>query len=371
MAMKLGHVYNHAKKAIQLRIPFMLWGPPGIGKSAIVHQICNELGFVNYNNGEPNVIDLRLAQLEPTDLRGVPMPNHDTMRADWFLPAFWPERAKEDGETVYTDADGKKHVLQYKAGECPYGPGVVFLDEIEKAPISVKNASLQLVLDRSIGSYMLPDNWAMACAGNREEDNCFSQPLGTALANRMLHFDVSTDIETWAAWARNHSVSEEIISFLYWKSELLYISPKNTENAFPTPRSWETASRIMAIASNKKEQKELMASAVGTGAATEFVAYRDVYRAVDPEEVFKGNMPNLKSEEQSVRYAIALAVAFRLRKRKKGMDGVEKHLANFLKILPTELRVIFLRQQTLQMLEKMMKHKEFADLAKEMMKIVV
>jgi len=205
--MRLSSAYLHCKNAIKEKVPVMLWGPPGIGKSSLVHQIGEDLGFVNKRSGQNNIIDLRLAQLEPTDLRGVPMPNRDTMRADWFLPSFWPERATEDGERTVIDNDGNETLVSYKAGECPSGPGLLFLDEIEKAPVSVKNAALQLILDRRIGSYQLPDDWAMLCAGNREEDGCFSAPLGKALENRMIHFEIDPNVEDWASWARSRSAS--------------------------------------------------------------------------------------------------------------------------------------------------------------------
>lgn len=359
--MKLSSAYLHCKNAVKEKVPVMLWGPPGIGKSSIIHQIAEEFGM--------NMIDLRLAQLEPTDLRGVPMPNKDTKRADWFLPAFWPERATEDGERVVVDEDGNETTVPYKAGECPDGPGIIFLDEIEKAPVSVKNASLQLVLDRRIGNYQLPDDWAMICAGNREEDGCFSAPLGKALENRMIHFDVDANVEDWAAWARNNGIVEDIIGFLYFKSDLLY---KNTDDhAFPTPRSWEIGSRLLGTAKSAKERKELLQASVGTGAAQEFTVWQAVYKNVDPEAVFKGEMPNFDGQDQSFRYAVALAVAFHLRKRKGGIKKAEKHIAKFLSMLTAELRVVFLRQQTLQCLESMMKHDEFKHMVKEMMKVVV
>lgn len=365
--MKLLQVYDHLKSAIKTNTPVMLWGPPGIGKSSVVHQIAKELNR--------KVVDLRLSQLDPTDLRGVPMPNRDTMRAEWYLPAFWPEPAVEDGEReeVRVDAKGNKKVekVQYKAGECPIGPGVVFLDEIEKAPVSVKNASLQLVLDRCIGAYKLPDDWAIVCAGNREEDGCFSQPLGTALANRMLHFEVEHDVESWAAWARPNEVSEDIIGFLYFRSDLLY--KQTNDHAFPSPRSWDMGSKMFKTTNNDKARRELLSSAVGPGAAQEFMVWQKVYKNVDPEEVIKsGTIPKeLGGDDQSFKYAIALAVAFHLRKRKGGIKGVEDNVAKFLDNLGAELKVIFFKQQTLQCLEAMMKSEAFQAMRKEMMKIIV
>ena len=108
--MKISDSLPIVEKAVTKKKPIMLWGPPGVGKSALVHQIAMARGL--------KVLDLRLAQLEPTDLRGIPMPNTVTGRADWFLPSFWPTSVKDDGE--YKGADGNKRSV--KAGCCIDGP---------------------------------------------------------------------------------------------------------------------------------------------------------------------------------------------------------------------------------------------------------
>lgn len=362
--MKLLDAYKVVKTSIKNNTPIMLWGPPGIGKSSLIQQIAEELGR--------DMLDLRLAQLEPTDLRGVPMPNRETNRADWFLPGWWPNRAEEDMEREVVDNSGKKPTtkkVKVPAGCCPNGPGIVFLDEIEKAPVSVKNASLQLVLDRMIGTYKLPDDWALVCAGNREEDGAFSAPLGSALSNRMTHLEIEPDVESWASWARDNGISEDIIGFLHFKPELLY---KQTEDhAFPTPRSWEMGSGLLSLVKTQREQKELLAASVGRGAASEYVVWSNVYKSVDPEAIFVGQMPDFNGKEQSFKYAVAMAVAFHLRKRKGGIKKAENHISKFLSILPPELRVIFLKQQTLQCMEAMAKHPAFKDRVKEIMKVAV
>lgn len=359
-AIKLSQAYKFVKTAIQAKIPIILWGPPGIGKSSIVDQIGQEMGR--------NVVDLRLAQLDPTDLRGIPMPNRETMRADWFLPAFWPERAEEDGVRKVIK-NGKKTEIEYKAGCCPNGPGILFLDEIEKAPVSVKNAALQLVLDRRIGDYKLPDDWSMVCAANREEDGCFSQPLGNALANRLTHLEVEADVETWSAWARGNDVLEDVIGYLHFAPQFLY--KVTGDHAFPTPRSWVAGSTLMAMASNAKDRKSLLAACIGGAAAQEFVVWQAVYKNVDPQAILDGKMPNFDGQDQGFKYAVAMAVAFYLRKRKKGIKGAEQNIAKFLKLLTPELRVVLLRQLSLQTLESMIKAPEFKSMCKEMMKIVV
>lgn len=360
--MKLSEAYKIVKGAVKSQIPVMLWGPPGIGKSSIIHQIAKEASC--------RVVDLRLAQLEPTDLRGVPMPNRDTGRAEWYLPAFWPSSAKEDTTRTVTKEDGTTEQVVVKAGDCVDGPGVIFLDEIEKAPISVKNASLQLVLDRMVGTYKLPNDWAIVCAGNREEDGAFSQPLGSALANRMIHLEVEPDVEAWAEWAREDDrVVEDIIGFLHFKPELLY--KQTEEHAFPTPRSWVIGSNLISSVKSQRDQKELLTAAVGRGAAQEYTVWNNVYKSVDPEAVFNGQLPDFSKNDQSFKYAVALAVAFHLRKRKGGIKKSEEHIAKFLEMLTPELRVVFLKQQTLQTMEAMAKHAAFKAITKDIMKVAV
>lgn len=362
--MKLSDAYKIVKNSVQMNTPVMLWGAPGIGKSSLIHQISAELGR--------NALDLRLAQLEPTDLRGVPMPNRDTSRADWYLPQFWPDRATEDTTrevtTVGEDGNEVTETVSVPAGCGLNGPGVVFLDEIEKAPVSVKNASLQLVLDRMIGTYKLPDDWAIVAAGNREEDGAFSGPLGAALANRMIHLDIEPDVEAWAAWARNNGVADDIIGFLHFRQDLLY--KQTDDHAFPSPRSWVMASELVKSVKSQRDQKDLLSASVGKGAASEYVVWANVYRNVDPDKIFAGEMPDpWEQKEQSFKYAVALAVSFALRKRKGGIKKAEENVAKFLGMLTPELRVIFLKQQTLKTMEAMAKHPAFKERVKEIMKV--
>src|SRR6266516_5490374 len=139
--MKLPFAEKHLINAYNKKTTTILWSPPGTGKSSLVKQVAKKLGI--------DLIDLRLPQLEPSDLRGIPVPNHETKRIDWYAPAYLTSK----------------------------GNGILFLDEIEKAPVSVKNASLELILDRSLGAYSLPEGWSIVCAGNYEENGAVSQNL--------------------------------------------------------------------------------------------------------------------------------------------------------------------------------------------------
>jgi hypothetical protein len=185
----------------------------------------------------------------------------------------------------------------------------------------------------------------------------------------MIHLEIEPDVEAWAAWARENDVVDDIIGFLHFKPELLY--QQTDDHAFPTPRSWVIGSDLIRSVKKDKDQKDLLSAAVGRGASQEFTVWAKVYKSVDPEAVFKGQMPNFSGQDQSFKYAVALAVAFHLRKRKGGIKKAEEHIAKFVCMLPPELRVVFLKQQTLQTMEAMAKHPSFKDRVKEIMKVAV
>ena len=119
----LDGIINH-----NIQSSLMIWGAPGIGKSSVVDTVAKK------NNLD--LIDLRISQLAPTDLRGIPVPADNV--ACWYPPEFLPK-------------DGK---------------GILFLDEINMAPPAVQGIAQQLILDRKVGSYKVPDGWFFWSAGN-------------------------------------------------------------------------------------------------------------------------------------------------------------------------------------------------------------
>jgi len=328
--MKIDKAKDMVAFAVEEKIPIMLWGPPGIGKSSIVAEIAKE--------NKLELIDVRLAQLEPMDLRGFLAPNHDTHKSEWFQPDLLPTEGK----------------------------GILFLDEIDKAPTAVKNAALQLILDRKLGKYTMPEGWAIVCAGNREEDGAFSTPLGTALTNRMVHAEIEPDVEKWAKWARKNKVEESIIGFLFFQPQSLFAP--NGSHAFPSPRSWVMASRMMKYAKDEDGLAKLIGSAISESRAAEFITWHKAYQKIDPREILeKGILPNLKKEEQSVKYAITLATSFYCRKDPKvNLHNVTKFLA----ILSPDMQVIFLMQQNESMLKKLVEVEELNKVVAPLMEII-
>ena len=257
--------------------PVMLWGPPGIGKSDIVKAVAQECKI--------ELRDIRLAQLDPVDLRGVPTVVKGQTR--WASPSFFPTE--------------------------PDSAGIIFLDELSAADPSIQVAAYQLLLDRRIGEYIVPSKWIIVAAGNRAEDNAVSLPMSSALANRMMHLELHAEPEEWARWASEHGLDPALIGFIRFRPEMLFAPGKNCERGWPSPRSWASVSRILEIGLDDDEQAPCIAGLIGDEAAAQFLAFRKQFRALgdvrammlDPRKPVK-----LDNQKSDVCYALASALAY-------------------------------------------------------------
>lgn len=231
------------------RWPAFIWGPPGVGKSAIVAQLAAERGL--------QLVDIRAPLLDPTDLRGIPAVVGD--RAEWFAPSFLPREGA--------------------------APGVLFFDELNAAPPIVQASLYQLVLDRRIGEYRLPDGWHIVAAGNREQDRSVVYRMPDALSNRFVHLEFNASFDDWREWAVRRRLNPTVIAFLSFRRELLH-KPGANERAFPTPRSWEIAADILDAYGTTVPWDEALAGTVGTGAAIELQKFHETELSlVDVEAV--------------------------------------------------------------------------------------
>ena len=209
------------ERAMQAKRPIFLWGAPGIGKSELVE------GIVNNMPGDNLMIDMRLALMEPTDLRGYPFRNPETNQMEWAPAADLP--TMEQAEL--------------------YDTIVLFLDELNSAPPSVQAAAYQLILNGRIGQYELPKNVRIVAAGNRETDRGVTYRMPAPLANRFRHINMEVNFEDWSIWATDNKVHQDVIGYLtYSKADLFDFDPKTSSQSFATPRSWNFVSEILATA---------------------------------------------------------------------------------------------------------------------------
>lgn len=236
--MRSSRVTQVLKLLMQVDRPAFIWGPPGVGKSAVVRALGADL--------QRPVVDIRAPLLDPTDLRGIPAVVDG--RAVWAPPSFLPKEGDE--------------------------AGILFFDELNAAPPLVQASLYQLVLDRRVGEYELPKGWSIIAAGNRAEDKAVVYRMPSALANRFAHVDFEANFDDWAEWAGPAGVAPTVVSFLGVRRELLAPKASDTDGiAFATPRSWHMLSDAFKVIGTETGALEVYQGCVGKGSAIEFLEH--------------------------------------------------------------------------------------------------
>jgi hypothetical protein len=275
--------------------PVMLWGPPGVGKSQIIAGIA-------VRHGVP-LIDIRLSQMEPTDLRGIPFRKGDNV--EWSVPAMLPDAAR-------------------------HGPrGILFLDEINAAPPTVSAAAYQLILDRRLGEYVIPEGWAIFAAGNRQGDRGVTYSMPAPLANRFTHYEVEPNLDDWIGWALDHGIDERILGFLRFRPDQLFnYDAAHNPVAFPSPRSWEYAHRALAKFADRPDLLgDALQASVGKSCGVELKAFIDNMENLPDINAILAGAEVAVPRSIDLQYGVASALV----RRAKEAAGATDKLANILK----------------------------------------
>ncbi len=250
---QLDALFAHPELAAKIP-PLMVWGAPGIGKSTILRRIAEERGI--------GFIDVRLAQREPVDIRGLPVPNKEGKCVDWLISGDWPRD--------------------------PKSKGIILFDEITAADRSLQVAAYELILDRRLGSlYSMPDGWFVCAAGNRIQDAAVAKTMSSALANRFLHVELQENSEAWVKWGLRHDVHPSVLGFIRYRPDLLFNQEnENLERGWPSPRSWERVSSVLKLFPDGKGAEDILCDKmvyglVGNQAGVEFCAFRKVAETFD------------------------------------------------------------------------------------------
>jgi len=274
-------------KAFKVKRPLFIWGPPGIGKSEVVADVTKELGG--------HMIDLRMAQMEPTDIRGIPYFNKDLNKMDWAAPVDLPDE----------ELASKYPIV------------VLFLDEMNSASPAVQAAGYQLILNRRVGKYVLPDNVVIVAAGNRDSDKGVTYRMPMPLANRFLHLEMRADFTSWQTWAVNKGIHKDVVGYLsFAKQDLNDFDSKSSSRAFPTPRSWCFVSDLLNDDDDTDADTilNLISGAVGDGLAIKFAAHRRFSgKMPNPIDILSGKVKDLAVKEISAMYALTIAMCYELK----------------------------------------------------------
>ena len=322
--------------------PMFISGPPGIGKSDIVAEVARM-------QNRP-LIDIRLPLMEATDIRGLPYLREVTIR-------------DAQGNVVYNEQNvplTEKVFTWSTPSDLPTDPNsraLIFFDEMSAAPPSVQAATYQIILNRKIGTYQLPDDVVIVAAGNRVKDKGVAYNMPTPLANRFIHSTLHVDFDDWQEWAMKNRVHKDVVGYLtYQPNDLFDFDPRRESYAFATPRSWSFVSELLyepqADGSYVDTDMsadilgDLIKGTVGEGPAIKFMTFRkqaaNLPRAKD---VLTGQVTSLKLKQIDVMYALTTALVYELtdevakaeRAKKNGdknsHDAVHGYVDNFFQFM--------------------------------------
>jgi hypothetical protein len=287
------------KRAIYLR------GPSGIGKSEVVYQTSELLS--KHVEGWRGLIDLRLAQMDPTDLKGVPFVN-ERERSQWALPDFLPSE----------------------------GAGILFLDELSSAPQAVQTLAYQLTLTPQ--DFGIPPEWMIVAAGNNKSDRGVTFNIAAPLQNRMCDVSVNTTTDDFLNHAITKNIKPEIMSFTRDRSDLLHkFETTGDIKPFPSPRSWFAVNDTLDLDIPVQDRVELIRGDVGEEAAMAFETHLRVYETAPRIDDILDGVDVPMPKELNVRYCVAMGLASRL----------DKHnLANawgFLSRMPKDIQTVTMK----------------------------
>ena len=309
---------NSIKHALKKKRPIFLWGAPGIGKSEIVSQITDSLS-------NSHLIDIRLSLWEPTDIKGIPYFDSNSGTMVWGAPSELPS------EEFAAQFD---HI-------------VLFLDEMNSAAPSVQAAAYQLILNRRVGTYKLPDNVMIVAAGNREADKGVTYRMPAPLANRFIHLELAVNFDDWFQWSVVNNINTDVVGYLtFAKKDLYDFDPRSPSRSFATPRSWTFVSELLDDDLDEATTTDLVAGAVGEGLALKFMAHRKVASSMpNPSDILAGKVKELKTREISAMYSLTVSLCYELKEAsdkndKKFDDKVNNFLRFAMDNFDTELVVM-------------------------------
>jgi hypothetical protein len=293
--------------------PAFVWGAPGIGKSELMAQIASDT--------KRELRDVRMSMMDTVDVRGFPVPDMQAQVMRWLTADFLPPMK----------ISGKPNKTK----------GILFLDEMNSAVAAVQATGYQLILNRRVGEYVLPEGWAVHAAGNRTSDRSIVHQQPAALANRFVHIDLNVDIDDWMEWAAANGVSEVTRGFIKFRPGLLHdFDAASNPRAFPSPRSWRFVDNIFRQGLPSAVERELIKGTVGEGATAEYLQFATVYRDLPTVEEIMLNPDSAPVPDDSnpaAQYAVCTMLDT------KANAGNMGRIHTYVARMRTEFQVFFMR----------------------------
>lgn len=321
---------------VRAGIVAFLRSSPGVGKSSMMREIAKDFNL--------KFIDLRLSQVDPTDLQGFAVPNHASGKVSYMPVDVFP---------LETDP------LPLNEAGVPYSGFMLFLDEFNSASLAVQKSAYKLCLDRMVGQHHLHKKCAVVCAGNLETDNAITSKLGTAMQSRLAHINLTKDTSVdWLKWANSTGIDFRITSFINYKPEILNaFKPDHAEYTFPCQRTWEFVSKLVIAEPdlNSVDHFALIAGVIGEGAAHEFIAFTQVFNQLPSIQDILNNPTGCKvpSDISSI-YGVCGLLA------NHASDTNIGTLLKYTNRLPAEFTMLTLKD-TIKRKPELIRHEEMSD----------
>lgn len=354
-------------------ISLYVHGAPGIAKSAVARQVADRLGIA--------FIDVRLSQMAPEDVRGIPMLGElDGMKGViWQPPLSFPRNLDytkteevqglktirffnpigNNGIHYCTQAsitieavdpfyiatiteqsvDRFDVTLRTRLGEPVNGmvrwqvtgpvKAILALEEFNSAPPSVMAAAYQLVWDRRLGDYLVPDDVMIVAMGNRDIDKGVTYKLSKPVGNRFLHLEMVVNFDDFYEWAINHAIHPDVLGYLMkWQSKLFDEKfASQPDPRFATPRTWEGVSKICYLELTSTEViRALVCGLIGDSYGTEFLLHRQFMEDMpDVRDILSGKVktfhPKNPRHTTQIAYSLCIQICYALKGRSDDIAG--------------------------------------------------
>ena len=298
------------------KLPVLIKGAPGIGKSDIVAQAAKAAGF--------QMIVSHPVVSDPTDFKGLPFPSQDKASAD-FLP-FGDLKALVDATT----------------------PTVFFLDDLGQAPMSVQAACMQLLLARRVNNHKVSDEVVFVAATNGRKDKAGVSGILEPVKSRFASIlELEPKLDDWVEWAIQNNMPFELISFIRFRPNLLHDFKATSDLVNqPCPRTVAFVGKILNGLSSsgsseeiKNMRRAMIAGAVGEGFAAEFDAYLSIYSKLPTltEFLTKPTEIPIPVDDPAVMFAFSGFVA-----ANNSVKNIPQ-LMKFISRMPEEYQVLIIR----------------------------